>query len=120
MDTPLEYLEYHLKNTDAKPAYETLEIGSPLDYTNDVYRVYFEVPDATHEAKKIISSFLGPERSEKIVTLAHGYEMALGCNIGYFIVPTLRVNVIKLKGLAAYGFVGAAPSRRWNRRGTRP
>jgi len=70
-------LEYHLKNTDAKPPYETLEIGTPLDYTNDVYRVYFEVPDATHEAKKIISSFLGQKRSEKIVTLAHGYEVEL-------------------------------------------
>ena len=70
-------LEYHLKNTDAKPPYETLEIGTPLDYTNDVYRVYFEVPDATHEAKIIISSFLGQERSEKIVTLAHGYEVEL-------------------------------------------
>ena len=35
------------------------------------------MPDATHEAKKIISSFLGQERSEKIVTLAHGYEVEL-------------------------------------------
>ena len=51
-------LEYHLKNTDAKPPYETLEIGTPLDYTNDVYRVYFEVPGSTHESKKIITAFL--------------------------------------------------------------
>ena len=69
--------EYYLKNTDAKPAYETLEIGTPLDYTNDVYRVYFEVPNATNEAKKIISAFIGAERSETIVTLAHGYEVEL-------------------------------------------
>jgi len=66
-----------LKNTDAKPPYETLEIGTPLDYTNDVYRVYFEVPGSTHESKKIIAAFIGQERAEKIVTLAHGYEIEL-------------------------------------------
>jgi len=70
-------LEYHLKNTDARPAYETLEIGTPLDYTSDVYRVYFEIADSTNEGKKIISDFIGRERSEKIVTLTHGYEIEL-------------------------------------------
>ena len=70
-------MEYHLKNTDAEPPYETLEIGTPLDYTSDVYRVYFEMSDSTREAKKIISAFIGRERAEKIVTLAHGYEIEL-------------------------------------------
>ena len=66
-----------MNNTDAKPPYETLEIGTPLDYTNDVYRVYFEVPDSTHEGRKIIAAFIGQERAENIVTLAHGYEIEL-------------------------------------------
>ncbi len=70
-------LEYHVKNTDAKPAFETLEIGAPLDYTGDVYRVYFEVRDTNGECKKIISSFLGQQKAEKIVTLTHGYEVEL-------------------------------------------
>ena len=66
-----------LKNTAAHPPYETLEIGTPLDYTSDVYRVYFEVADSTHAGKNILSAFLGQEPSEKIVTLAHGYEIEL-------------------------------------------
>ena len=70
-------LEYHLKNTDARPAYETLEIGTPLDYTSDVYRVYFEILDSSNEGKRIISDFIGRERSEKIITLAYGYEIEL-------------------------------------------
>ena len=72
-----DYLEYRLKNTDARPAYETLEIGTPLDYTSDVYRVYFEILDSRNEGKRIISDFIGRVRSEKIVTLTHGYEVEL-------------------------------------------
>ena len=53
------------------------KLARPLDYTNDIYRVYFEVPDSTHEGRKIIAAFIGQERAEKIVTLAHGYEIEL-------------------------------------------
>lgn len=66
-----------MNNTDAVPSYETKEIGTPLDYTSDMYRVYFEIRDHDGMAKEIISGFLGPARAEKIVTLAHGYEMEL-------------------------------------------
>ena len=57
-----------MKNTDAEPPYETLEIGTPLDYTSDVYRVYFEVREHEGVVKEIISDFLGAERAEKIQT----------------------------------------------------
>jgi hypothetical protein len=66
-----------LNNTDAVPPYETSEIGTPLDYSNDVYRVYFEVRDHGLVAKKIISDYVGEERASKIVTLTHGYETEL-------------------------------------------
>lgn len=66
-----------MKNTDAEPAYETLEIGTPLDYTSDVYRVYFEVREHEGMVKEIISDFLGAERAKKVATLAHGYEIEL-------------------------------------------
>ncbi|HDX8401391.1 TPA: hypothetical protein RQN00_001481 [Aeromonas dhakensis] len=42
-----------------------------------MYRVYFEIRDHDGMAKEIISGFLGPAQAEKIVTLAHGYEMEL-------------------------------------------
>ena len=66
-----------MKTTDADPPYDTSEIGTPLDYTPDVYRVYFEVPDKFGVARKIIAEFVGSERAANIVTLAHGYETEL-------------------------------------------
>lgn len=66
-----------MKNTDATPEYETLEIGTPLDYTSDIYRVYFEVRDFEGVFKNVISEFLGPKTAEKIETLSHGYEIEL-------------------------------------------
>ncbi len=54
-----------MNNTDAVPPYETKEIGTPLDYTSDMYRVYFEIRDHDGMAKEIISGFLGSARAEK-------------------------------------------------------
>ena len=98
-----------MKNTDAKPAYETLEIGTPLDYTDDVYRVYFEMPDSTHEGKKIISEFIGEARAEKIITLTHGYEVELPIQC----VPDV-VRLLSLANLAVYQVVRYAKTdSRW-------
>ena len=66
-----------MKNTIAEPPFETLEIGTPLDYTSDVYRVYFELHDRDGSAKQIIADFLGSQRAQEVVTLAQGYEVAL-------------------------------------------
>ena len=40
------------KYTDVAPAYEILEMGTLLDYTNDVYRFYFEVGEHNGVAEK--------------------------------------------------------------------
>lgn len=66
-----------MKSSHAEPPYETSEIGTPLDYTSDVYRVYFEVRDPSGAAGKIIADFVGSERAANIVSLAHGYETEL-------------------------------------------
>ena len=70
-----------MKSTDAVPAYETSEIGTPKEYTDDLYQVYFEVGEYQERAKKILESYLGEDRKEKIKTLTHGYiiEIALQC-----------------------------------------
>ena len=39
--------------------------------------MYFEVPDPSGIAGKIIADFTGPEKAASIVTLAHGYETEL-------------------------------------------
>jgi hypothetical protein len=66
-----------MKSTDASPPYETSEIGTPLDYTSDVYRFYFEIGEHEEGAKKIILKYLGPEKSKSLIKLAHGYEVEL-------------------------------------------
>lgn len=55
-----------MNNTGAVPPYDTQEIGTPLDYTSDMYCVYFEIRDHDGMTKKIISVFLGTARGEKI------------------------------------------------------
>ena len=70
-----------MKSKDAVPAYETAEIGTPKDYTDDLYLVYFEVGEHQGKAKKILEDYLSEERKGTIQTLTHGYiiEIALQC-----------------------------------------
>ena len=44
-----------MKSTDAQPPYETLEIGTPLDYTSDMYKVYLEVREHDGLVLKILT-----------------------------------------------------------------
>ena len=66
-----------MKSSEAKPPYETFEIGTPLDYTSDVYRVYFEVNDHAGKALKVLSDFLGEAKAKQIFKLTHGYDVDL-------------------------------------------
>ena len=70
-----------MKSTDAVPAYETSETGTPKDYTDDLYLVYFEVGEHQGTAKSLLEAYLGDERKGTIQTLPHGYivEIALQC-----------------------------------------
>lgn len=52
-----------MKNTDAQPPYETLGIGTPLDYTSDIYRVYLEVGENNDTVKDILIDFMGIKKS---------------------------------------------------------
>ncbi len=52
-------------------------IGTPKDYTESLYRFYFEVGEYNDLAKTIITDFLGSERVADLVSLTHGYEFNL-------------------------------------------
>ena len=56
---------------------ETSQIGTPRDYTDDLYRVYFEVDEFENSVKRILNKFLGTDDPDKIIKLAHGYEVEL-------------------------------------------
>jgi hypothetical protein len=86
-----------MKSNDADPAYETLEIGTPLDYTSDIYKVYFEVSDSDNVVHQILSEFVGSARKKNIVRLSHGYEIELPIQC----VPDV-VRLISLQNIAIY------------------
>jgi hypothetical protein len=44
-----------MRSDDARPSYETSEIGTPRDYTGDLYRYYFEVGEADGRAAADLS-----------------------------------------------------------------
>lgn len=66
-----------MKSNEADPAYETLEIGTPKDYTSDVYRVYLEVAEHDDLVLGVLTQFLGEDRAAGISRVAHGYELEL-------------------------------------------
>ena len=66
-----------MRSDEAEPAYETLEIGTPRDYTSDVYKVYFEVYEYDGIVLGILTEYLGDDRASSINKLTHGYELEL-------------------------------------------
>jgi len=95
-----------MKSTDAAPPYETLEIGTPSDYTNDVYRFYFEVGEYKGLAGKVIKDFLGEEKFTFVLKLEHGYEIELPIQC----VPDLTEELVT-KGVGIYQIVRYAKTK---------
>lgn len=91
-----------MKLTDAIPPYETSEIGTPRDYTSDMYYFYFEVGEINDAALKIIQKYLGPERSKRLRTLPFGYEMELPLQSAPDIVRELVTHNIAVYQVVRY------------------
>jgi hypothetical protein len=89
-----------MKSTDAAPPYETLEIGTPSDYTNDVYRFYFEVGEHNGLAEKVIKNYLGEENFSCVLELEPGYEIELPIQC----VPDLTKELVT-EGVGVYQIV---------------
>ena len=92
-----------MRSTDAVPPYETQEIGTPRDYTSDMYRFYFEVGEHAGKARNIITNFLGEERAKTLIALPHGYEMDLPIQC----VPDLLRDLVQAN-IAVYQVVRVA------------
>ncbi|QRN84411.1 hypothetical protein JR338_09675 [Chloroflexota bacterium] len=54
-----------------------MEIGTPKDYSSDMYFIYFEVGEINEQALKIIQEYLGPEKKNHLRQLPHGYEIEM-------------------------------------------
>ncbi len=47
-----------MKSDEVVPAFETSDIGTPGDYTEDLYRFYLEFRDVPGTAERVIKKFL--------------------------------------------------------------
>jgi hypothetical protein len=89
-----------MNSNNADPSYETSEIGTPLDYTEDLYRFYFEIRDANGVAERALKSFLGSEHAKRLHRLTHGFEMDLPIQS----VPDL-IRILSGESIAIYQVV---------------
>jgi hypothetical protein len=69
--------------------------------------VYFEVPDPSGIAGKIIADFVGSERAASIIALAHGYETELPIQC----VPEI-VRLLSAENMAIYQVVRFAKTNK--------
>ena len=83
-----------MKNTNATPPYETTEIGTPHDYTNDRYLVYFEVGEYQNQARAIIESYLDDACRARMQALPHGYLVEIPIQVTPEIVRALAAENI--------------------------
>ena len=86
-----------MKCKDGTLEVKTSKLGTPKDYTDDLYLVYFEVAEHEGKAKRILEDFLGENRKGIIQTHAHGYlvEIAMQC------IPEI-VRSLANKNIAVY------------------
>jgi hypothetical protein len=98
-----------MNSNNADPPYETSEIGTPLDYTEDLYRFYFEIGDTNGVAERALKSFLGSEHAKRLHRLTHGFEMDLPIQS----VPDL-IRILSGENIAIYQVVRYAKvDRAW-------
>jgi hypothetical protein len=78
-----------MKATDVMQPCKTAEIGTPNDYTNERYLIYFEVGEYQNRARAIIESYLDDDRRSRMQTLPYGYLVEIPIQIAPEIVRAL-------------------------------
>jgi hypothetical protein len=56
---------------------EASDIGTPRDYSEDMYRFYLELADRGPATRRLIEAFLPPQHASRIVELEHGFELKM-------------------------------------------
>ena len=77
-----------------------MKSGTPRDYSEDMYSVYFEVVEWEGIALDIITSFVGDLHSKHILHLEFGYELAMPIQC----IPDV-VRLLSQKDIAIYQIV---------------
>ena len=97
-----------MKSDDARPPYETSEIGTPRDYTDDLYRYYFEVGEIDGRAERILREYLGEARAAGLKRLTHGFELVAPLQSAPDIVRQLAQANIAVYQVVRYAKVAGA------------
>ncbi|MEP4149440.1 MAG: hypothetical protein ABJL54_19625 [Halioglobus sp.] len=97
-----------MKSDDAKPPFETTEIGTPLDYTEDLYRFYLEVRDTDGQVERLLRDFVGSTQAEQLQRLTHGFELTLPIQCVPDIVRLLTNENIAIYQIVRYAKVAGA------------
>lgn len=77
-----------------------MNMGTPRDYSEDMYKFYFEVREWEGDALATIESFVGHSHSKNIIHLEYGYELVMPIQC----VPDL-VTLLNEKNIAIYQVV---------------
>jgi hypothetical protein len=91
-----------MKSNDADPPYETLEIGTPRDYSSDIYKVYFEVGNPNSAILNLLTDYMGVDKGRDITVLTHGYELELPIQVVPEVVRLLSENNIGVYQVVRY------------------
>jgi hypothetical protein len=66
-----------MRSDEAVPPFETSDIGTPRDYTEDLYCFYLEIPDPDRRAERLIREWLGTRHAEALQPITHGFELVM-------------------------------------------
>lgn len=88
---------------------DATSIGTPLDYSESVYRFYLEVADCRPATRRLIEEFLPEHHAERIVDLDYGFEIEMPIQCA----PDL-IRLLSNDNIAIYQLVRLAKTNgRW-------
>ncbi|MDP0590332.1 MAG: hypothetical protein QS748_14540 [Candidatus Endonucleobacter bathymodioli] len=77
-----------------------MKSGTLRDYSEDMYKVYFEIGEFEREGLNTLTSFVGDFHSKHILHLEFGYELAIPIQC----IPEV-VRLLSQKNIAIYQIV---------------
>jgi len=88
---------------------DATSIGTPLDYSESVYRFYLELADCGPATRRLIEEFLPPYHAMRLVALDYGFEFEMPIQCA----PDL-VRLLLSRNIAIYQLVRLAKTKdRW-------
>jgi hypothetical protein len=82
---------------------ETVDVGTPRDYSEHVNRFYLELADCSQTTRRLIEKFLPQHHAARIVDLDYGFEFEMPIQCA----PDLLKHLIS-KNIAIYQLVRIA------------